>query len=88
MATHKSAIKAHRRDEKRRLRNRAHRSRLRTQLKRLRQAIAAGDGETARRLLPPTCALIDRTAKLGVIHDNAAARTKSRLARAVNRLAS
>ena len=32
--------------------------------------------------------LVDRTAKLGVIHDNAAARTKSRITRAVNRAAS
>lgn len=80
-------MKKHRRDERRRLRNRAHRSRLRTQIKKLRRALAAGDLDTARSLLRATLALADRTAKLGVIHRNTAARTKSRLVRAFNRLA-
>ena len=86
MATHKSAIKRHRQEVKRRDRNRTHRGRLRTQIKKLRKAIEAGQQGPATELLVPTLSLIDRSAKLGVIHDNAAARTKSRLTRAVNRL--
>jgi small subunit ribosomal protein S20 len=87
MASHASAIKKHRQDEKRRRRNRTHRSRLRSQIKRLRAAIDSGDPEVARGLLTETLSIVDRSAKLGVLHDNAAARTKSRLTRAVGRLA-
>ena len=87
MANHKSAVKEHRQSLVRRERNRYHRARLRTALKKCREAIAAGDVERARGLLDPTLSLLDRTAKHGALHDNAAARTKSRLTRAVNRLA-
>jgi small subunit ribosomal protein S20 len=88
MASHKSAIKKHRQDEKRRVRNRQHASRLRTQVKKFRKAVAAGDEKAAKDLLPETLSLIDRTAKLGILHDNAAARSKSRATRAVNKLSS
>jgi small subunit ribosomal protein S20 len=86
MANHKSALKAHRQSVKRRLHNRTHRSRMRTAVKKLRRAVTAGDVDSARDLLPATLALVDNTSKLGAIHDNAAARTKSRLTRAVNKL--
>ncbi len=86
MASHESALKRHRRDEKARLRNRAHRSCLRTQVTKCRKAIAEGDADAVRGILRSTLSLIDRTAKLGVIHGNAASRTKSRLTRAFNRL--
>ena len=86
MAVHKSALKQHRQSEKRRQRHRGHRSRMRTAVKRLRTAVQAGDAEAARELLSPTHALIDHSAKLGAIHDSVAARTKSRLARAVAKL--
>ena len=69
------------------MRNKHHRTGLRTKIKHIRKAIEAGDVETARGLLPGTLSMIDRTAKLGVIHNNAAARTKSRITRAVNRAA-
>jgi small subunit ribosomal protein S20 len=87
MANHKSALKEHRRSLVCRDRNRYHRARVRTAVKKCRQAIDSGDLEAARGLLAPTLSLLDRTAKLGALHDNAAARTKSRLTRAVNRLA-
>lgn len=87
MANHKSALKEHRQSVKRRLRHRTHRSRMRTAVKNLRRAVEAGDADAARGLLPATLALVDRTAKLGGIHDSAAARTKSRLTRACNKLA-
>jgi small subunit ribosomal protein S20 len=88
MANHKSALKEHRQSVKRRTRHRAHRSRMRTAVKSLRRAVEAGDADAARGLLPTALALVDRTAKLGAIHDKAAARTKSRLTRALNKLGS
>ena len=85
MANHKSARKEHRQSRMRRVRNRIHKSRMRTAMKRFRGAMDAGDLDTAKGLLRPTLAMIDHTAKLGVIHDNAAARTKSRLQNAFNK---
>jgi small subunit ribosomal protein S20 len=68
-------------------RNRKNLSQLRTQVKKLRTAIDAGDAEAASKLLPVTVADIDKAAKKGVVHDNAADRSKSRLTRKVNALA-
>jgi len=84
MANTKSAEKRHRQNIKRRDRNRAMRSRMRTAVKRLRTAVAEGNGDLAKELLVPTLSLVDSTAQKGVIHRNAAARTKSRLTKAVN----
>lgn len=86
MANHKSALKKARQDEVRRLRNRGHRSRLRSVVKKFRASLDAGDKDEATKLLPDTLSMIDRSVKLGVLHDNAAARAKSRLTRALNRL--
>lgn len=86
MASHASAVKAHRQAEKRRLRNRLHRSRLRTQVKKLRRALDARDADSAKGLLKDTLSILDRSVRAGVIHRNAAARNKSRLTRALSRL--
>ena len=83
MAHHASARKHMRQSLTRRDRNRRNMSQLRTQIKKVRSAIAAGDAEAASALLGPTTSVIDKAAKKGVIHDNAAARTKSRIARKV-----
>ena len=88
MATHKSAIKRHRQSLKRRQTNRSNRSALRTQIKKLRSSASGEDLESARRMLVETTSLIDRSTRKGVLHANAAARQKSRLARLVNSLAS
>jgi small subunit ribosomal protein S20 len=79
VATHASALKAHRQNIQRRERNRALRAQLRGALKRIRTAIAKDDLETARAQLNDTVSLIDRMAAKRIIHDNAAARYKSRL---------
>ncbi len=84
MANSKQARKRIRQSLVRRDRNRAAMSRLRTSIKRLRAA-ADSDATKALELLPSTLSLIDVTARKGVIHANAAARRKSRLARLVNR---
>ena len=83
MANIKSAEKRIRRTSQQRERNRALRSRMRSAVKDLRRAVAAGDAKTARELLGPALGIVDSTARKGVIHANAAARTKSRLTRAV-----
>jgi small subunit ribosomal protein S20 len=86
VAHHASALKQMRQGEKRRARNRQNLSQLKTQVKKLRAAIAEGNAEAAKKLLPETVAHIDKAAKKGVVHDNAASRYKSRLARKVTAL--
>jgi len=83
MANTKSAEKRIRQNAKERERNRTHRSRLRTAVKRLRATVEGGEGAKAKELLPETLRTIDSIAQKGVIHKNTAARTKSRLVRAV-----
>ncbi|MGE0454063.1 MAG: 30S ribosomal protein S20 [Vicinamibacteria bacterium] len=84
MAHHASAQKHQRQSLKRRARNRKNLSLVKTQVKKLRTVIAAGNAEEAKKLLPETIAEIDKAAKKGVIHDNAAARYKSRLTKHVS----
>ena len=79
MPNHKSAEKRDRQNAKRNAINTAHRSRLRTAIKKLRAAIAAKNVEDAQALLPQTVSIIDKSIQKGVIHRNAAARYKSRL---------
>jgi small subunit ribosomal protein S20 len=76
-----------RQSQKRRARNRQNVSQLKTQVKKLRAAIAEGDAKAAESLLSGTVGQIDKAAKKGVIHDNAADRYKSRLTRKVKALA-
>ncbi|MGH9465361.1 MAG: 30S ribosomal protein S20 [Thermoanaerobaculia bacterium] len=86
MANNSSAEKKNRQSRKRQDRNRAQRSAMRSAVKKLRAAIASGDATTARESLPRTLGVVDATARKGVVHANAAARTKSRLTKAVDRL--
>jgi small subunit ribosomal protein S20 len=72
---------------RRRARNRKNLSQVRTQIKKLREALAKGDADAARKLLPETVGAIDKAAKKGVVHDNAAARYKSRLSHRLAALA-
>lgn len=62
------------------------RSMLRTAIKRVRQAIEAGDKVAATEVLRKTSSVIDRVADKNIIHKNKAARHKSRLAAAVKAL--
>jgi small subunit ribosomal protein S20 len=75
-----------RQSRKRRDRNRRNTSQLKSQVRRLRGLVAKGDSAGADAALATTISEIDRAAKKGVIHDNAAARYKSRLTRRVNGL--
>ncbi len=80
MANHVSALKRARQTETRTERNRAHRSRLRTELRRLREALTAGDPKAAETTFRSTSSAIDKAIQKGVLHENTAARYKSRLA--------
>ena len=67
--------------------NASMRSMLRTSIKRVRQAIDAGDKAAANEVLRKATSVIDRVADKKIIHKNKAARHKSRLAAAVKALA-
>lgn len=79
MASHASALKAHRQSLKRREQNREFRAKLRTALKSIRSAIDKKDVAAAGQELNKTVSLIDKLASKGIIHRNAAARYKSRI---------
>ncbi len=84
MANIKSQIKRNKQNEKRRLRNKAVRSELRTRIK---NAEAAVGGDNAVEAANLALSKIDKAAAKGVIHKNAAARQKSRLMKRLARLA-
>jgi small subunit ribosomal protein S20 len=79
MPTTKSAKKRHRQSLERRAKNRATKSAIKTQVRKVRQAITAGDVAKAETELRTTATRLDRAASKRIIHPNAAARTKSRL---------
>ena len=83
MANIKSQIKRNRQNEARRLRNKAVRTRLRTEVKKVRTAAEEGRTDEAMQQLRETSRLLDKAAAKGVIHRNTAARRKSELARTV-----
>jgi len=83
MAHHKSAIKQWRHSLRRNAVNRRNKSRLRSQIKKMRSAIENKDPEEARKLLSATFSVIDRSIKKGTIHENTGNRYKSRLSRQV-----
>lgn len=87
MPNHKSAEKRVRQTVKKNEVNSKNRSKLRTQIKKLRAALASGDKQQSQELLVPTISLIDKSVNKGVIHRNTAARYKSRLTSHVNDLA-
>lgn len=79
MATHASALKAHRQSLVHRERNRKYRSQLRSTLKQIRTVIQAKDQAAAKKQLNQAISLIDKMAGKGIIHRNTASRYKSRL---------
>ena len=83
MASHESAVKAHRQSLVKREANRQYRSRLRTALRSIRSAIDSGDPAKVKDALRNTISLVDKLAGKKIIHRNAAARYKSRLAKRV-----
>lgn len=83
MANHKDALKRIKQNDKRRMRNRAYRTNMRSQLKAFRAAVDAGDKDAAQAALRSTTSVVQKLASKGVIHKNQAARRVARLAHAV-----
>jgi small subunit ribosomal protein S20 len=87
MANTYSAIKRVRQTERRTEVNRQNKTRLRRQIRAMRRVLASKDAKAAAEMLPKTFSLIDRSAKIGVIKMNTAARYKSNLHLKVKALA-
>jgi small subunit ribosomal protein S20 len=79
MANTYSALKRVRQTERRTEVNRKNKTRLRHTIRAMRRALTAKDAKVASALLPKTFSLIDRSAKIGIIKKNTAARYKSKL---------
>ncbi len=86
MANIKSQKKRILTNEKRRLRNQSVKSELKTYVRKTREAIEAGDVETAQTAYRAAARKLDKAVSKGVIHKNQAANRKSKLARQVNRM--
>jgi small subunit ribosomal protein S20 len=86
MPSTKSATKRWRQNVARRLRNRSVRSSVRSQVRKVRTAVAAGNVEQSDTEFKLAVQKLDKAAARRIIHRNAAARTKSRLSRAIKAL--
>jgi small subunit ribosomal protein S20 len=87
MANIASAKKAARQAVKRRASNTSQRSTLRTAIKEVRKAVAAGDKAAAKAVFQRSVSTIDSIADKDILHKNTAARYKSRLSAAVKAMA-
>ena len=87
MANHKSAAKRNKQNAIRNARNTHIRSTMRTLVKQVREAVAAGEQETTQAALAKAISFIDKAATKGVIHKASASRKISRLTKLVNTLA-
>jgi small subunit ribosomal protein S20 len=83
MANHFSALKRARQTERRTARNRANTSRLRGQLRELRETIEKGDKTAAQQVYRTTVSVLDKAIQKGTLHENTASRYKSRLGKRV-----
>ena len=79
MANHVSSLKRARQTETRTAVNRANRSRVRTSLRSLREALAKGDVKAAQEQFRTTVSALDKSVQKGVFHKNTVSRYKSRL---------
>lgn len=86
MATHKSAEKRYRQSERRRQRNVATKSHVKTRVKAVLASVTSKDEDKSREELLRAVKVIDKAASKGVLHKNTASRKISRLTRKVNAL--
>lgn len=86
MANIKQQKKRVRTNEIRRQRNQSIRSEVRTEIRKLREAVAAGNKEAATEQLRYASRKLDKAVTKGVFHRNNAANKKSRMAAAVNKM--
>ena len=86
MANHKSALKRDRQSKVRRLRNRINKTKMKSVVGVVEEAIEAGSEEQAREALREAATVIQKTASKGSIHKRTASRKISRLTKQVNQM--
>ncbi len=86
MANHKSAEKRNRQAQAGRLRNKINRTKMKSSIKKLDEAVIAGTADAAKEALVEATSVIARTASKGTIHKRNASRKISRLAKRVNKM--
>ena len=86
MANIKSQIKRNKQNEKARLRNKAVKSELKTEIRKFREAAEAGETDQAKALANDANKALDKAASKGVIHKNQAANRKSAIAKQASTL--
>jgi len=85
MAITKSAKKALRQTEKRKVRNLIYKTKIKNLLKEVKKLVSQKKKEEAKKLLPQVYKILDKAAKVGVIKSGAAARKKSRITKLINK---
>ena len=79
MANHVSALKRTRQTKRRTEHNRANKTRIRTSLRAMREALTKGDAAAAQTQFRETVSALDKSVQKGVLHGNTVSRYKSRL---------
>jgi len=87
VANHASALKRARQDQKKRLQNRNQKGAMRTAIKKVLNAVEAGDKETANTELRQATSMLDRAGRKHQIHPTQASRRVSRLNASVKAIA-
>ena len=87
MANIKQQQKRVKTNEKRRVRNMAVRSAVKTEIRKFRELVAAGEKDKAEEQLRVASRKLDKAVTKGVYHRNSAANKKSRMAKAFNKMA-
>jgi len=87
MANHVSALKRARQTERKTTVNRNNKSRMRTAIRNLREALSSGDKSKAAEAYRSTVSVLDKSVQKGVLHKNTASRYKSRLSARVEAVA-
>ena len=87
MANIKSMKKRVKTNEKARIRNKSIRSAVRTEMRKFRETVTAGDKAAAEQQLRVASRSLDKAVTKGVFHRNSAANHKSNMARAFNKMA-
>ncbi len=83
MANHKSSLKRIRQEQKRRLHNRYYAKAMRTAVRKLRATTDKAEAET---MYPSVQKMLDKLAKVNIIHKNKASNLKSKLTRYIQKL--
>ena len=86
MANHKSAEKRNRQAQASRLRNKMNKTKMKSIIRKLDEAVVAGTADVAKDVLKEATSVIARTASKGTIHKRNASRKISRLAKRVNKM--